>query len=37
MLVAAHLHHLAGTHWGNKPCLCMDELIKRDTLATAAA
>lgn len=37
MLAAARLRHLAGTHWGNKRYLCMDELFKRDTLTTVAA
>lgn len=37
MLAAARLRHLAGTHWGNKRYLCMEELFKRDTLTTVAA
>jgi hypothetical protein len=37
MLAAARLRHLAGTHWGNKRYLCMDELFKRDALTTVAA
>lgn len=37
MLAAARLRHLAGTHWGTKRYLCMDELFKRQTLATVAA
>lgn len=37
MLAAARLRHLAGTHWGSKRYLCMDELIKRDTLTSVAA
>lgn len=37
MLAAARLRHLAGTHWGNKRYLCMDELFKRQALATVAA
>lgn len=37
MLAAARLRHLAGTHWGSKRYLCMDELFKRDTLTTVAA
>lgn len=37
MLAAARLRHLAGTHWGTKRYLCMDELLKRQTLATVAA
>jgi transposase-like protein len=37
MLAAARLRHLAGTHWGTKRYLCMDELFKRQALATVAA
>lgn len=37
MLAAARLRHLAGTHWGSKRYLCMDELFKRQTLTTVAA
>ncbi|MGH2506880.1 MAG: IS256 family transposase [Ktedonobacteraceae bacterium] len=37
MLAAARLRHLAGTHWGSKRYLCMDELFKRQALATVAA
>jgi transposase-like protein len=37
MLAAARLRHLASTHWGSKRYLCMDELFKRQALATVAA
>lgn len=37
MLAAARLRHVAGTHWGAKRYLCMDELFKRQALATVAA
>lgn len=37
MLAAARLRHLAGTHWGVKRYLCMDELNKRHALTTVAA
>lgn len=37
MLAAARLRHLAGTHWGTKRYLCMDELFKRQPLTTVAA
>jgi len=37
MLAAARLRYLAGTHWGVKRYLCMDELNKRLALATVAA
>ena len=37
MLAAARLRYLAGTHWGAKRYLCMEELSKRHALATVAA
>lgn len=37
MLAAARLRYLAGTYWGGKRYLCMDELLKRQTLTTVAA
>lgn len=37
MLAAARLRYLAGTHWGGKRYLCMEELFKRQTLTTVAA
>jgi putative transposase len=37
MLAAARLRYLAGTHWGAKRYLCMEELHKRQALATVAA
>ncbi|WP_434030201.1 transposase, partial [[Pseudomonas] boreopolis] len=37
MLAAARLRYLAGTHWGVKRYLCMEELNKRQGLATVAA
>lgn len=36
MLTAARLRHLAGTHWGTKRYLSMEELFKQN-LATVAA
>lgn len=37
MLAAARLRYLAGTHWGAKRYLCMDELNKRQALTSVAA
>jgi transposase-like protein len=37
MLAAARLRYLAGTHWGAKRYLCMEELNKRQALTTVAA
>jgi putative transposase len=37
MLAAARLRYLAGTHWGSKRYLCMEELYKRQALTTVAA
>jgi putative transposase len=37
MLAAARLRYLAGTHWGVKRYLCMEELNKRQALTTVAA
>jgi len=37
MLAAARLRYLAGTHWGAKRYLCMEQLNKRQALTTVAA
>jgi len=37
MLAAARLRYLAGTHWGAKRYLCMDELNKQQALTSVAA